>query len=98
MQGKGVVEIPVRARARLLPSKYTGHPSYAYRRGRDYAQDRGYPGCAAYGEHLYYPGSPGGYCPAKSPLYNIYPAGAPPLVMHHSTSVPAGFQLHTSYY
>ena len=67
MQGKGVVEIPVRARARLLPSKYTGHPSYAYRRGRDYAHDRGYPGCAAYGEHLYYPGSPGGCLLYTSP-------------------------------
>jgi len=93
-----VVEVPIRAQPRLLPSKYVGPPSYAYRRGRDYAQDRGYPGCAAYGEHMYYPGNPGGYCPAKSPLYNIYPAGAPPLVMHHSSSVPAGYQRHTSYY
>jgi len=93
-----VVEIAIRAQPRLLPSKYTGHPSYAYRRGRDYAQDRGYPGCGAYGEHLFYPGTPGGYCPAKSPLYNIYPAGPPPLVMHHSSSVPAGYQRHTSYY
>ena len=98
VQGKGVIEVPNMAQPRLLPSKYTGHPSYAYRRGRDYAQDRGYPGCGAYGEHLFYAGSPGGYCPAKSPLYNLYPAGAPPLVMHHSTSVPAGYQRHTTYH
>jgi hypothetical protein len=94
-QGKGIIELPVAAKPALLPSKYTGHPSYAYHRGRDYAQERGHPGCGAFGEHLYYR-SP--ECPAKPILYSIYPAGGPPLTMHHAPIGPTGFQTHATYY
>ena len=95
-QGKGPLWVPVTARAPLLPSKYTGHPSYAYPRGRDYAEDRGYPGCGAFGERLYYPDI-GGECPAKSRLYNIYPAAGPPIDMHCGAPPPIGYQTATTY-
>lgn len=94
--GQGKVEVPTLARPTVLPSKYTGHPSYAFPQGRDYAEDRKYPGCGAYGEHLYYPGL-GGECPAKNPVYAHYPAGATPLGMHHATAAPTAFQVNTSY-
>jgi len=42
--GYGSIQLPVEAKPGLLPSMYTGHPSYAYPQGRDYATDRGYPG------------------------------------------------------
>jgi len=44
MPGHGTIHLPVEARQGVLPSMYTGHPSYAYPPGRDYATDRGYPG------------------------------------------------------
>jgi len=50
--GHGTIELPVEATSGVLPSMYTGHPSYAYPQGRDYAQDRGYPGNPAFGESL----------------------------------------------
>ena len=43
-QGHGSIQLPVEAKPGVLPSMYTGHPSYAYPQGRDYATDRGYPG------------------------------------------------------
>jgi len=45
--GKGKIEIPVGAKPGVVPSIYTGHPSYALPQGRDYAEDRGYPVNAA---------------------------------------------------
>jgi len=42
--GHGSIQLPVEAKQGILPSMYTGHPTYAYPQGRDYATDRGYPG------------------------------------------------------
>lgn len=42
--GHGSIQLPVEAKPGILPSMYTGHPTYAYPQGRDYATDRGYPG------------------------------------------------------
>ena len=69
---------------------YTGHPSYAYPQGRDYAEDRGYPGNSEY-QHNGTGYSTGGECPARQPLNNEYPSGAPPLGMHHGGAYPTGF-------
>lgn len=94
--GKAKIEVPTLARPRILPSKYSGHPSYAFPQGRDYAEDRKFPGCGAFGEHLYYPDL-GGECPAKNPVYAHYPAGAAPLGMHFGTTAPTAFQVNTTY-
>lgn len=75
----GPIEIPVTAKAGVLPSMYTGHPSYAYPPGRDYATDRGYPGNSKYSEDP-------NHCVEGS-----YPTGAPPLGMHQGGPAPTGF-------
>lgn len=85
--GFGNIEVPVEAKQGLLPSMYTGHPSYAYPQGRDYAEDRGYPGNS---EYQHGPSS-GGECPARPALVPEYPSGAPPLGMHHGGAYPTGF-------
>lgn len=71
--GYGKIDVPVTAKSGVLPSMYTGHPSYAYPQGRDYAHDRGYPGNGAYMS------SSG---PGTSGVSEPYPAGGPPLGMH----------------
>ena len=64
---------------------YTGHPSYAYPPGRDYATDRGYPGNgSADGD-----GAEG--FPARPPVEGSYPTGAPPLGMHQGGAHATGF-------
>ncbi|XP_064599508.1 uncharacterized protein LOC135466039 [Liolophura sinensis] len=42
--GHGNIEMPITANAGVIPSVYTGHPSYAYPPDRTYEQDREYPG------------------------------------------------------
>ena len=49
-QGQGDVHIPVTARPAVLPSVYSGHPSYAFPQGRDYAEDRDYPANPTYAD------------------------------------------------
>lgn len=85
-QAHGKIEIPVTAKAGLHPSMYTGHPSYAYPPGRDYATDRSYPGNEMYAEHSYQ-----GECPGRPEAEGIYPLGAPPLSMHQGGPAPTGF-------
>ena len=60
LQGHGKIELPVEAKPGVLPSIYTGHPSYAYPQGRDYAADRGYPAHPAFAA-----ARQAGECPAR---------------------------------
>ena len=92
-QGYGQIEIPVEAKAGVLPSMYTGHPSYAYPQGRNYAEDRGYPGNQAFGDDTFYPSNTG-ECPTKPATESGYPAGAPALGQHQGAPAPTGFQGH----
>ena len=75
LQGHGSIQLPVEAKPGVLPSMYTGHPSYAYPQGRDYATDRGYPGNP---ELDIMPQGP-------------YPTGAPPMGQHQGGPAPTGF-------
>ena len=79
IQGKGKVQIPIHATPGVVPSMYTGHPSYAYPRGRDYATDRGYPGARGFPDDR------------NESLGGTYPSGAPPLGMHQGNPAPTGF-------
>ncbi|KAJ8321504.1 hypothetical protein KUTeg_000944 [Tegillarca granosa] len=82
--GYGKIEIPPEAQPGVVPSVYTGHPSYAYPPDKSYADDRGYPGNATLKES----GQPG-----------PYPAGAPPLGYHSGAPNPTGFyKLETAGY
>lgn len=74
-QGHGKIEIPPEAQPGVVPSIYTGHPSYAYPADRSYDEDRGYPGNSSLGQSL--PGD--------------YPKGAPPLGYHSGAPNPTGF-------
>ncbi|KAL4234433.1 hypothetical protein ACF0H5_006080 [Mactra antiquata] len=76
--GHGPVQIPPEAQPGVVPSIYTGHPSYAYPADLSYIQDRGYPGAA---EH-----------PISESNIKPYPAGAPPLSYHSGAPNPTGFQ------
>ena len=91
-QGGGGIALPAEAQQGVLPSMYTGHPSYAYPQGRDYAEDRGYPG-----NPLYTTGGQGGECEGRPPLEPTYPSGAPPLGLHQGGPAPTGFQGITLY-
>ncbi|KAL3859084.1 hypothetical protein ACJMK2_009319 [Sinanodonta woodiana] len=75
--GQGKIEIPPAAQPGVVPSVYTGHPSYAYPRDRTYIEDRGYPGSAEF------PNTVSGARP--------YPAGAPPVSFHSGAPSPTGF-------
>lgn len=83
-QGHGKIEVPVQAKAGLIPSNYNSHPSYAPAPGRDYATDRGYPGNEMYDDERSRPVQCGDY-----------PRGAPPLGMHQGGPAPMGFNLST---
>ena len=76
-QGQGVIQIPPEAQPGVVPSIYTGHPSYAYPADLSYIQDRGYPGSAEY--------------PISESNIKPYPAGAPPLSYHSGAPNPTGF-------
>jgi len=93
----GKLATPTLARLSVLPSRYTGHPSYAYPRGQDYAQAHGYPGCQVYTDEMYRPEPRGRECPAKYPLFAHYPAGAPPLWAAIGSATPVAFQTTTCY-
>ncbi|KAK3086631.1 hypothetical protein FSP39_021224, partial [Pinctada imbricata] len=73
--GHGKIEIPPEAQPGVVPSVYTGHPSYAYPADRSYDEDRGYPGNSSLGQKI--PGD--------------YPTGAPPLGFHSGAPNPTGF-------
>lgn len=75
--GRGKIEIPPEAQPGVVPSVYTGHPSYAYPLDKSYAADRGYPGNV----------------PLTQPVmqHETYPAGAPPLGFHTGNPFSTGF-------
>lgn len=76
LQGQGKIEIPPEAQPGVVPSVYTGHPSYAYPADKTYAQDRGYPGNV----------------PLTQPaMKHEYPDGAPPLGFHTGNPFSTGF-------
>ncbi|XP_045192741.2 uncharacterized protein LOC123549037 [Mercenaria mercenaria] len=75
--GQGQVQIAPQAQPGVVPSIYTGHPSYAYPPDMSYIKDRGYPGAA---EH-----------PVCESNIKPYPAGAPPLSYHSGAPNPTGF-------
>ncbi|XP_067937147.1 uncharacterized protein [Watersipora subatra] len=63
--GHGEIKIPKTAQPGVVPSVYTGHPSYAYPQDKTYAEVRGYPETEGY--------------PQETEPEPAYPAGAPPL-------------------
>ncbi|WAR11550.1 hypothetical protein MAR_025730 [Mya arenaria] len=77
--GQGPIHIPLEAQPGVVPSIYTGHPSYAYPADISYIKDRGYPGSAEF------PISEANMQPP------VYPAGAPPLSYHSGAPNPTGF-------
>jgi len=86
-QGQGRIALPVEAQPGVVPSMYTGHPSYAFPGGRDYAEDRGYPGNDAYAT-----GTGSGECPGRPPLTGTYPLDGPSGLMHPGGPHPTGFE------
>lgn len=77
MPGHGRIEIPPTAQPGVIPSIYTGHPSYAYPADKCYMEDRGYPGTVGF--------------PAKVEGPSHYPGGAPSLGNHSGAPAPTGF-------
>lgn len=75
VQGYGSIQLPVEAQPGVVPSIYTGHPSYAYPQGRDYASDRAYPGNQD----------------TTASLMGPFPAGAPPMGQHQGGPTSTGF-------
>lgn len=75
--GQGQIQIPPEAQPGVVPSIYTGHPSYAYPADLSYIQDRGYPGSTEF--------------PISESNIKPYPAGAPPLSYHSGAPNPTGF-------
>lgn len=73
--GYGKIEIPPMAQPGVVPSQYTGHPSYAYPLDKSYSADRGYPGNSSLFEGT----------------IHTYPAGAPPLGHHSGAPFSTGF-------
>ncbi|XP_052234188.1 uncharacterized protein LOC127846731 [Dreissena polymorpha] len=76
--GQGPIQIPPEAQPGVVPSIYTGHPSYAYPPDMSYIKDRGYPGSAEF--------------PITEANIKPYPAGAPPLSYHSGAPNPTGFR------
>lgn len=77
MPGYGKIEVPPTAKPGVVPSIYTGHPSYAYPMDKTYMEDRQYPGTIGF--------------PAKVEGPSHYPGGAPPLGNHSGAPAPTGF-------
>ncbi|KAK7114434.1 uncharacterized protein [Littorina saxatilis] len=77
MPGHGKIEVPPTAKPSVVPSIYTGHPSYAYPVDKSYIEDRGYPGTVGF--------------PAKVVGPSHYPGGAPSLGNHGGAPAPTGF-------
>jgi len=76
--GHGVVQVLPTAEPGVIPSMYTGHPSYAYPPDTPYGDVRGYPGTTGY--------------PAMATKTSDYPGGAPPLGNRSGAPAPTGFQ------
>ncbi|XP_013380317.1 uncharacterized protein LOC106162301 [Lingula anatina] len=74
--GQGKIEIPPQAEPGVVPSFYTGHPSYAYPPDKSYQEVRGYPGTQGVEPFTFQTG---------------YPAGGPPLGYHGGAPAPTGF-------
>jgi len=70
--------VPKTAQPGVVPSMYTGHPSYAYPRDKTYAEVRNYPETSGYADEF-----------VTEPAY---PAGAPPLTIATSGApAPTGW-------
>lgn len=77
IQGQGKIYVPPTAQPGIVPSIYTGHPSYSLPRDKSYMEDHGYPGTLGY--------------PAQIMGPSPYPGGAPPLGHHSGCPAPTGF-------
>ncbi|XP_074644139.1 uncharacterized protein LOC141900991 isoform X3 [Tubulanus polymorphus] len=77
--GHGAIEIPPQAQAGVVPSIYTGHPSYAYPKDKSYIETRGYPGAPSFLDEDDYV------------RFLPYSGGAPPLGYHSGQPNPVGF-------
>ncbi|BFZ19314.1 hypothetical protein BsWGS_22353 [Bradybaena similaris] len=75
--GHGKVRLIPAAEQGMIPSIYTGHPSYAYPPDIPYAQIRSYPGTSGF--------------PTRVSATTDYPGGAPPLGYHSGAPAPVGF-------
>jgi len=75
--GHGPIEVPPTAQPGVVPSIYTGHPSYAYPADKSYQDDRGYPGTVGF--------------PAGVDGPSHYPGGAPSLGNNTGAPAPTGF-------
>ncbi|CAG5134729.1 unnamed protein product [Candidula unifasciata] len=75
--GHGKVRLIPAAEQGLIPSIYTGHPSYAYPPDIPYTQIRSYPGTSGF--------------PTRVSATSDYPGGAPPLGYHSGAPAPVGF-------
>uniref|UniRef100_A0A0B6ZHP0 DUF4476 domain-containing protein n=1 Tax=Arion vulgaris TaxID=1028688 RepID=A0A0B6ZHP0_9EUPU len=75
--GHGKIQLIPSANPGIIPSIYTGHPSYAYPPDIPYAEIRSYPGTAGF--------------PARFSASTDYPGGAPPLGHHSGAPAPTGF-------
>lgn len=89
MPGGGKLLLPALAKSDVSPSQYSGHPSYAYKPGRDYARDRGYPG-NHFSEGNWF-NDTGSECPARPAVEGIYPKGAPLIGQHQAAQASVGF-------
>lgn len=78
LKGHGKIHVLPTADPGLVPSLYTGHPSYAYPADIAYADVRSYPGTSGF--------------PANITSTTNYPGGAPPLGNHSGAPAPTGFQ------
>lgn len=75
--GHGTISLLPAADPSIIPSLYTGHPSYAYPPDASYAEERNYTGTT-------------GFPVQVNSTYN-YPGGAPPLGNHSGAPAPTGF-------
>ncbi|KAH9515594.1 hypothetical protein Btru_011514 [Bulinus truncatus] len=76
--GHGKINILPSADPTVIPSLYTGHPSYAYPPDIAYADVRSYPGTSGFQSQV--------------TASSDYPGGAPPLGHHSGAPAPTGFQ------
>ncbi|PVD20437.1 hypothetical protein C0Q70_18592 [Pomacea canaliculata] len=75
--GPGKINIPVTAKQGVVPSIYTGHPSYAYPVDKTYDESHHFPGTVGF--------------PARVEGPSVYPGGAPPLGRHSGVPASTGF-------
>jgi len=80
MAGHGNIAVPPQAKTSVIPSIYTGHPSYAYSPGSTYAVVNKHQGAVRWPvTHVHFDEQP------------AYPTGAPPLGYHSGAPPSVGF-------